>query len=422
MKKKKNDAYYKLEKGYVRNFEEKIKNIGRPSVFIGSSAESISIVDKVKALFPIEEFEVDTWYDGVFGVTKSEDEVKGLSNMEWLTNFTDIYDYAIFLFLPEDMLKSKLRRDNDGELKTAYVTRHNVVFEFGMFLGKIGAKRCFILMEDKNTDPFINDFFSDLKENLDDDKIDFNESFKIEIHKYEGNYNASLEDEKLSPVDEESMRLAVENIKNHIKMHFDIVELSFLPGTSLAIGYFNNFLSTLTKGIGTIRDARNSFPESFKDWSIERVEDEVILAIQKAETLEIRIVIPNSLEGAKQENFTKDFGSKTYFRKLLPGIHRPLSVICDRNSIELDNSNFIIYDIPTTMNSSIDAINRINPRSEIRELLKMKEVRNFKRALEQLIDEASQKEETKDIKNYIKIIDLEEFEKVVKGLEEVKKK
>jgi len=148
-----NRLYQSLAEGQtVKNLD--LKKKGKPNIFIGSSTESLHIAEQVKALFEEEFFEVDIWDEGVFGKEDEEGDSSGLSNAEQLKNFTDIYDYAIFIFVPEDEIVSKTRVTDQGDSLSDRSTRHNVVFEFGLFLGKIGAKKTYIL-SDKDTMPLL---------------------------------------------------------------------------------------------------------------------------------------------------------------------------------------------------------------------------------------------------------------------------
>ena len=117
------------------------------------------MAEKIQSYFNRDLLEVDTWKMDIFG--QKDDEGNRLTNAEQLKNFTDIYDFAIFLFTPDDKLISQTRSDLKGNRIDAYATRHNVVFEFGLFLGRIGAERSYILYDDDIAD-FIEYFFTDL--------------------------------------------------------------------------------------------------------------------------------------------------------------------------------------------------------------------------------------------------------------------
>ena len=89
-----------------------------------------------------------------------------------------------------------------GNRIDAYATRHKCGFEFGLFLGRIGAERSYILYDDDIAD-FIEYFFTDLAENLSNkhNVININKvlskDFKIEAISYKGKYLEYIENKKI---------------------------------------------------------------------------------------------------------------------------------------------------------------------------------------------------------------------------------
>jgi predicted nucleotide-binding protein len=239
--KKKKAGYPILEDGFVKNCPEKVKNVGKPSIFIGSSGEAIPLAEKIQSRFEKDLFQVDIWSDGIFGKTKSSGG--DISNMEWLKNFSDIYDFAIFLFTLEDDLKGIRKDQPKGKNRRARVVRHNVVFEFGMFLGRIGVKRSFILVDSK-AEKFVDQFFTDLKENKKDKVLNINaeDDFQIEFYDYGSipKKDYGMKDTVAFYEKYKGMEAKVDEIKKQITKVFKQVDIGFLPATSLAIGYFNN--------------------------------------------------------------------------------------------------------------------------------------------------------------------------------------
>lgn len=99
----------------------------RPRIFIGSSAEGLPVARKLQASLS-EQFAVEIWNQGtVFGL--------GTSTLEALENAVDRYDFGVFIFTPDDALLTR------GETKP--VARDNVVFELGLFAGRLGRNRAF---------------------------------------------------------------------------------------------------------------------------------------------------------------------------------------------------------------------------------------------------------------------------------------
>lgn len=101
----------------------------RRRLFIGSSTEGLSIARKLQASLA-DEAAVEIWNQGtVFGL--------GTSALEALEEAVAQYSFGIFVFTPDDQL---VRR---GESHS--VARDNVIFELGLFAGKLGRRRAFVV-------------------------------------------------------------------------------------------------------------------------------------------------------------------------------------------------------------------------------------------------------------------------------------
>lgn len=100
----------------------------KPRIFIGSSVESIPIADAINENLD-HSAEVTIWRNGTFELSST--------TIESLIKKASSVDFAIFIFSPDDIT---IMRSN--EKKT---TRDNVIFELGLFIGKIGVNRCFIV-------------------------------------------------------------------------------------------------------------------------------------------------------------------------------------------------------------------------------------------------------------------------------------
>lgn len=100
----------------------------KPRIFIGSSKESLSIAYTIQ-----ENLEADSyptvWTQGIFNLSSTalDDLIKALSE----------FDFAIFVFSPEDIL---IIRDSK---KTT--VRDNVLFEMGLFIGRLGKERVYFI-------------------------------------------------------------------------------------------------------------------------------------------------------------------------------------------------------------------------------------------------------------------------------------
>lgn len=106
-----------------------VKSRGRPRGFIGSSVEGLGIARSIKAELE-HDFYTDIW---------NQSDVSGLgtSTLEALEAAVGKYHFGIFVFTPDDQIKM---RD-----KESFAPRDNVIFEFGLFIGKLGRFKSFLV-------------------------------------------------------------------------------------------------------------------------------------------------------------------------------------------------------------------------------------------------------------------------------------
>ena len=101
----------------------------KPKVFIGSSVESLPLARAIQSEVAYD-FEVTIWSQGIFKLSNN--------SLEDLESALNEFDCGIFVFSPDDILKIRNRRHK--------AVRDNVIFEFGLFVGKLGKDRVFFLM------------------------------------------------------------------------------------------------------------------------------------------------------------------------------------------------------------------------------------------------------------------------------------
>lgn len=101
----------------------------KPRLFIGSSVENLEVAYALQESLE-HDAEPTVWSQGVFDASKY--------TMEGLNDQLDDTDFAVFVFAPDDV--TSIRK---AEKRTV---RDNVIFELGLFIGRIGRERCFVLI------------------------------------------------------------------------------------------------------------------------------------------------------------------------------------------------------------------------------------------------------------------------------------
>jgi predicted nucleotide-binding protein/tetratricopeptide (TPR) repeat protein len=122
-------------KGYYCSIE-KITTLlsmsDKPKVFIGSSVEGLNIAYAVQQNLT-HETEVTVWDQGIFELS--------LTTIESLILALAKFDFAIFVFSQDDVVRMRQKQHQ--------AVRDNVIFELGLFIGKLGRERSFIITPDK---------------------------------------------------------------------------------------------------------------------------------------------------------------------------------------------------------------------------------------------------------------------------------
>jgi hypothetical protein len=104
--------------------------MSRPSIFIGSSSEGLKVAQAIEFQLH-QDVEVTIWNEGFFGL--------GGGTLETLVNSLEQFDFAILVLSPDDLVVS---RD-----VTSQCPRDNVMFELGLFIGRLGRSRTFIVCD-----------------------------------------------------------------------------------------------------------------------------------------------------------------------------------------------------------------------------------------------------------------------------------
>jgi len=106
----------------------------KPKLFIGSSVEGLSVAYAIQDNLQ-HTSECTVWSQGVFNLSES--------SLESLIKTLNESDFGVFVFTPDDYLKIR------G--KSHLAIRDNVLFELGLFIGRLGRERSFIVVPDNKT-------------------------------------------------------------------------------------------------------------------------------------------------------------------------------------------------------------------------------------------------------------------------------
>src|SRR5688572_29974804 len=103
----------------------------RLRVFVGSSREGLEIAQVMQ--FQLRDVAlVSVWNEGVFGLSEG--------TLEGLVRVLDTFDFAVLIITPDDVIWSRETR--------AQAPRDNVMFEVGLFMGRLGPARTFVVCSD----------------------------------------------------------------------------------------------------------------------------------------------------------------------------------------------------------------------------------------------------------------------------------
>lgn len=101
----------------------------KPRLFIGSSSEKLRYAYALQEQLE-HDADVTLWNQAFFELNTSY--------LDSLTNGLKDSDFGVFIFAPDDILKL---RD-----QAHAAVRDNVLFEFGLFMGKLGKERVFFVL------------------------------------------------------------------------------------------------------------------------------------------------------------------------------------------------------------------------------------------------------------------------------------
>ncbi len=104
--------------------------MAKPAAFIGSSTEGLPFARAARTLLE-PDAEITLWNEGFFR--------PGATFIDTLVNALARFDFAILTLTPDDLVVSR-DREQLGP-------RDNILFELGLFMGRLGRERTFMLVE-----------------------------------------------------------------------------------------------------------------------------------------------------------------------------------------------------------------------------------------------------------------------------------
>ena len=107
----------------------------KPSIFIGSSSEALQVARAFRTQLA-DVADVTIWNEGIFEI--------GAGYLESLANAVCQFDFALLIFSADDLIISR-------SVESA-ATRDNVMFELGLFMGRLGRDRTLVAF-DRSSNP-----------------------------------------------------------------------------------------------------------------------------------------------------------------------------------------------------------------------------------------------------------------------------
>lgn len=294
------------------------------NVFIGGSSEALDYAEKVKLVLEASgEIKCTIWNDGIFEFNQTF--------FRALTQACYSFDFGILIASKDDIA---LIRNNVKD-----IPRDNVILEYGLFLGVLSNNRTFLVQE-KGT-------------NLPTDLLGYS------TPQFKKDFN------------EKDWSSFGEKLTQEIKKQFKKSEIQALPSTALAIGYFTSFLKPASHYTYLQVDAKSLLNTN-----------DVEHANRK-----IQVVLPSKLSDNISAKATKYYNDKKYTLDSICDPCRPFPIRFYTNS-----ENLVLVDMPTALNAIRPSVNLLVPDTglginETKQLIERRELENFKKTLEYLIDQ-----------------------------------
>lgn len=332
------------------------KQISKPTLFIGSSTESKELIQEIENIM-LQYCDIKPWDKDIFHV--------GRTTLEELRREVLLSDFALLILYPDDRVT---KRDESG-----YTTRDNILFELGLFMGVLGPKRAFwLLVTDKRG--------GQSKEVL--IPSDLEPLTRLNM--------TWLDRNRFEP----DLRIICNAMKVAIEREENKLAFTMLPSTALAIGYYKNFVLEVCKALLRISSYElHGRPYDFTEGKFT-----------------FHVVLPDKGAEAGHAGYNNFLLNRRLDQiEILGGVDGTRRFPFYIDSL-LQNGYIALYDYPTTLRSSWEAIDYISRSTDIspgeRKLMERREIVNFERTLRQLLDNSN---EATNIKDKVKIVYLNEL-------------
>jgi hypothetical protein len=297
-----------------------------------SASESIDVARAVKEQFD-READVDIWNEDIFN--------PNTDILETLFYRASCYDFVIAIFSADDEARIRAR--------TVAVTRGNVIFEFGLFMGRMGLNRAFFVLEEGT------ELFSDWYGRA---TVTFRRRANLEA----------------------AVGSACNKLRREMAMSAKLEDFLPRPSTISAINYFNHLLLPL---IDSISDSSLSITESSSAESTD--------GALRPSRITFCLLLPRTLQDLHPSRLS--LLTAEYGRLMLTMKSRPRRFALYIKSQETTSESVTLYDVPTVMYSAKPVIDRMFPqefleRHAMRQQIERQEISNFEKVLGSLASKA----------------------------------
>lgn len=281
--------------------------IGKPVVFIGSTREAEGLLKMIEQFFDKALVNIIPWNmdEGLWPPisTRNGGEV---TTSQSLINFLDVFDFGVFLFTLDDKYSNErepLSSDvtemlgdsevvTDGAKRQGLAVRSNVIFEYALFLGRLGKGSSFAIAT-KEAERYFLGNFTDLSDDIKyyADRI----KSKLNIKYVQSVTQEAIKQNTYTVEQITSLKLAVSDIQANILKDFSSIAKIYFPSTALAIGYFENFIGLIIKKLGNANSETKTSEKVLLFYDKNGIEHDAFENVRN-KPIEINIVLPPELE------------------------------------------------------------------------------------------------------------------------------